>query len=182
MEQVIWLASASTLTCGQQLFLELRGLITAHNPRYQCCEYVVVRLPQVKAKYNTWSWCVLHMFRLIFLSWPEEPLMEKPSPESVQQLAIWICEFLNVPPVNGELWRTRIIINTGWTGRGNKVIQANFCSTNTSQCKPVRASQSAQRKEAGKTKKIHWGQCNVHFSNVFSSFRAKVEQNFEITF
>lgn len=109
-----------------------------------CCGQVA----SMEAKYNTRSWCVPHMFRLIFLSWLEEPLMEKPSPESVQQLGIWVCEFLNG---NGELWRTRIIINSGWTGRGNKVIQANFCSTNTSQCKPERASQSAQRKEAEKT-------------------------------
>lgn len=37
---------AFTLTCGQQLWLQLRCLTTTHNPRYQCSGYVVVRLPQ----------------------------------------------------------------------------------------------------------------------------------------
>lgn len=115
-----------------------------------CCGQVA----SMMAKYNTWSWCVLHMCRLLFLSWVEQPVMEKPSPESLQQWGIRIYEFLNVPRGNGWLWRTRIIINAGWTGRGNKVIQADFGFTNTSQRKPMRASRSVQRKETEKTKRI----------------------------
>lgn len=175
---------ASTLTCGWQLSLQLRCLITTQSQisvLWICCGQGA----SMTAKYNTWSWCVLHMFRLLFLSWLEQPLLEKPSPESLQQSGIWFCEFSNIPPGNSWLWRTRIIINTDWTGRGNKVIRANFCFTNTSQHQPMRDSQSMRRKETEKTKRIHWGQCNVHFSNVLSCFPSYVwavtEQNCVIT-
>ncbi len=76
---------------------------------------------------------------------------------------IWIWKFLNIPPGNSGVWKTGVIINIGWTGRGNEVTQAKLLLR-----KHLRAQtneNTAWRKETAKTKRIRWGLCCILFVN-----------------
>lgn len=53
-------------------------------------------------------------------------MLEKPSAESLWRIGIWIWEFLNTPPGNSRVFKTGVIINIGWTGRGNEVTKAKL--------------------------------------------------------
>lgn len=67
------------------------------------------------------------------------------------------------------VWKARVIINIGWTGRGNEVAQAKLLLHKHLEHRPMGSLRSAWRKETKKTK-IRRGQCCIHYVRVQSSF------------